>query len=105
MAYKYEQLESSSYIRILDLRDQVDGDLDFLQCSIEHVEISVAKFSAISYAWGCPKKLFRMQVTNHNGEKNGYLPLTQSLHNALRDLCGCDDIQPKRFWVDQICIN
>lgn len=113
--YKYEPIEPG-WIRILDLLNE-PGDNGPLQCRLRQVRLPQSKvrnteddYNALSYVWGCDRQRFEMQVLpagNGYGPSTttGKMPLTRSLYNALRDLRDCDDIQPKTFWIDQICID
>jgi Heterokaryon incompatibility protein (HET) len=102
--YKYKPLECLTHIRIFVLKSHSENNLE-LQCSIEHGDISGASFQCLSYAWGNLETPFKMHVIDAKGESEGYVPLTKSLVNAIRDLRDCNNIQSKRFWADQICIN
>lgn len=88
------------YIRVLDLVISPDEPL---RCSLRTVKLDDpdTAFTALSYVWGDSAQPFAMDVVPDNGT----IPLTTSLHHALQDLCDCADVQPKTFWVDQICIN
>lgn len=114
LKYTYEAIEPG-WIRILDLLNK-PGDNEPLQCQLRQVRIPQAKvrnsdndYNALSYVWGRNRQRFEMQVRPGNGfgssTTTGKIPLTKSLYNALRDLRDCEDIQPKTFWIDQICIN
>lgn len=91
---------SPGYIRVLDL---VSLPAEPLQCSLRTVKLGDPDtvFTALSYVWGDGAQPFAMDVVPGNRT----IPLTTSLHNALQDLRDCDDVQPKTFWADQICIN
>ncbi|CAL3973166.1 unnamed protein product [Diplocarpon coronariae] len=102
--YKHKPLQKTTHIRVLVLQAELDSQ-PALQCSLEHMEISDASFTALSYAWGNQALAFEMEVISPDGISEGYIPLTTSLNNAIRDLQACTDIQSKRFWIDQICIN
>jgi Heterokaryon incompatibility protein (HET) len=100
--YQYKRLESPSGIRVLELQGNNDG---VLSCSIQHVDISKAQYSALSYAWGNPEKSFRLEVQDENNQVKGSILLTKTIYNALTNLWNTIGIQPKIFWADQICIN
>lgn len=91
---------SPGYIRVLDL---VSDPAEPLRCSLRTVKLGDpdSVFTALSYVWGDGAQPFGMDVV----PDNKVIPLTTSLHNALRDLRDCADVQPKTFWADQICIN
>lgn len=113
--HNYEPIEPG-WIRILDLLNK-PGDSGPLQCRLRQIRLPQAKvrnsendYNALSYVWGSENKPFEMQVLlAENGygpsTSTGKIPLTKSLHNALQDLRDCDNIQPKTFWIDQICID
>lgn len=91
---------SPGYIRVLDL---VSHPAEPLRCRLRTVKLGDPDtvFTALSYVWGDGAQPFAMDVVPDNRT----IPLTTSLHNALQDLRDCDDVQPKTFWADQICIN
>lgn len=113
--YKYEPIEPG-WIRILDLLNE-PGDNGPLQCTLRQVRLPQSKvrnteddFNALSYVWGSDRQRFEMEVLAAGNEygisaTTGKIPLTKSLYNALRDLRDCEHIQPKTFWIDQICID
>lgn len=116
LEYSYQPIKPG-WIRILDLLN-TPGDDKPLQCRLRQVRLPEAKvrnsehgFNALSYVWGSDRKRFEMQVLSGNQSKSttttttSNIPLTKSLHEALQDLRDCEDIQPKTFWIDQICIN
>jgi hypothetical protein len=66
-------------IRLLELLPGEDDDA--IEGLVRHVSLSENhKFSAISYAWGPPLKPFHIQT------EEGKIPLTSSLHTALKRL-------------------
>ncbi len=96
--YQYSPLEKHGQIRVLQLHaDNADGTLC---CSIIHTTLSSdARFAALSYVRGNPIRPYKMLT--ENGQ---YIPLTKSLHDALKDLRSTREFQDKMFWIDQICI-
>ena len=58
---------------------------------------STSKYSAMSYVWGLALRPFYLQTME------GKVPLTASLHSALKRLRKKD--APILLWVDAICIN
>lgn len=101
------------WIRILDLLSKPDGD-ESLRCRLRHVKLESPEtnYIALSYVWGCDLKPFQMHCLSESApglatttSTGGTIPLTKSLFNALRDLRDCDEVQPKTFWIDQICID
>jgi hypothetical protein len=99
--YEYKPLETVAHIRILILQQQFDTQLT---CTIEHVDHATAGFYALLYAWGSPDTPFNIQVVDIDGRKLGYIPLTKTLNDAMRDLRDSEGIQLKKLWADQICI-
>jgi len=97
--YQYSPLEKHGQIRLLRLLgDDVNGTL---RCSIIHTTLSSdARFAALSYVWGDPIRPYKMLT--ENGQ---YIPLTKSLHDAMKDLRSMREFQDKLFWIDQISIN
>ncbi|KAK4184352.1 heterokaryon incompatibility protein-domain-containing protein [Podospora australis] len=82
--YQYSPLVGLSTIRVLDLERTDDGGM---RCKITHGAIGELGLTALSYAWGSNEKPFELEVT------------------ALGDLADSVEIYPKRFWIDQICID
>lgn len=103
--YQYRPVRPG-WIRILHLLSQPGEPL---RCSIETVELLGPRESpdyiALSYVWGESSEVDTIGVVGDDGSLVGQLTLTTSLHHTLQDLAGCDEIQPKTFWIDQICIN
>lgn len=95
--YAYEPLQEAQ-IRVIDLVSQHGEPL---KCRLKHVDVNSAEYTALSYVWGNPSQPFLMEVEGGPGK----IPLTLSLKNALQDLHDCKEIQPKTFWIDQLCIN
>lgn len=102
--YNYQPLDPG-YIRLLDLTSQPGQEL---RCRLRHVKLdNRLPYVALSYVWGNPDTPFSIKVVD-GPDRNvvGWIPLTASLQNALRDLRDCAHFQhPKAFWIDQICIN
>lgn len=76
-----------------------------LRCRIEHVDVVSAPFTALSYEWGEPCKLFWIDVVDANGQSSGTVSLTANLYNTLCNLRDSHADITKTFWIDQICIN
>ncbi|KAI9771043.1 MAG: hypothetical protein M1839_002979 [Geoglossum umbratile] len=92
---EYKALPDQS-IRILTLNpgalnDPLEGRLEFFNIA------SPEKYEPLSYVWGDPERIYEIIC---NGSRLG---ITASLNDALRQLRQPD--QPRRLWVDQICIN
>ncbi|KAF2627321.1 HET-domain-containing protein [Macroventuria anomochaeta] len=94
--YCYGPLPQGQYIRVLTLEP---GDQDaYLSGELQVVHIQqIRQYEAVSYAWGEPDRCFQF------GSSGGIIELTASLDGALRRIRHRD--QPRRLWVDQLCIN
>ncbi|OCK83978.1 hypothetical protein K432DRAFT_463823 [Lepidopterella palustris CBS 459.81] len=93
--YSYKNLNDGQ-IRLLGL---LPGDEDaILRGVVYHVPLQAAgNYRALSYAWGQPERTHSMWTPD------GSIPLTASLHSALKWLRHME--QPLVLWVDAICIN
>jgi hypothetical protein len=89
-------------IRVLDIHKT---RFKHLECSISEINLKDGGYQALSYEWGDPEQPFRILVRGTKHKALGYIPLTKNIFDALRDLRDCSDIESKRFWIDQICIN
>lgn len=89
-------------IRVFDLHKT---RFDSLECSVSQIDLKDGGYQALSYEWGDREQQFHILVRGMDDEALGYIPLTKNLFDALRDLRDCPDIESKRFWIDQICIN
>jgi hypothetical protein len=87
---------------VLDLHKTQFG---FLECSITQINFEDGGYQALSYEWGSLEQPFGILVRGAKHEELGHIALTKNLFDALGDLHNCPDIESKRFWVDQICIN
>lgn len=69
---------------------------------LEHVTLDIPPpYEALSYEWGHAVK--SRSITLQDGS---VLPITESLHDALRDLRHNEERWgPRTLWVDAICIN
>jgi hypothetical protein len=99
--YVYQPLEQLDHIRLLRLHMVEDQ----IECTLVQVPLTEAKFEALSYVWGSEEKPFRAIIHDTRGRDLGFIPLTNNLYNALRDLRDTPDLKSKSFWIDQICIN
>jgi len=97
-AYRFESLVGPHDIRILQLapgqaNDQLSGCL-------RHVSLPCGlAYEALSYEWGCPERKHTILLEN-----NFTAYITQSLHQALRDIRH-QTRRSKLLWADGICIN
>jgi Heterokaryon incompatibility protein (HET) len=78
---------------------------DYLECSIDQIKFADGGFQALSYEWGNPEQTFKIIVRDTEQDDLTSISLTRNLLNALKDLQDSPDIETKRFWIDQICIN
>ncbi|CZR62635.1 uncharacterized protein PAC_12532 [Phialocephala subalpina] len=93
--YTYKTLKIQE-IRLLELFPG-QGDAP-VQGIVSHVPVDkAANFCAISYAWGPALKPYFLQTSE------GKVPLTTSLHSALKRIRSIDT--PIIIWADAICIN
>ncbi|KAF2423390.1 heterokaryon incompatibility, partial [Tothia fuscella] len=58
-------------------------------------------YDALSYAWGTPNLSAQIVLNNES------FPVTQTLFAALQQICSDnkETNQPRKLWVDAICIN
>jgi hypothetical protein len=98
----YEALSGTDKIRVLKLHV---GSRDSIDCSLEQISYADGGYHALSYVWGKEEKPFRAIVRGDNGEALGYIPLTENLASALRNLRDTSEIEERVFWIDQICID
>lgn len=93
--YIYKSLPPG-YMRLLYLLPGQNEDP--LQAVLNHIRCDQAgTYQALSYVWGtdkCTKELIT---------PDGIIPLTASLHNALRSLRQTE--QAIMVWADAVCIN
>lgn len=100
------------WIRILDLLSKPNEPL---RCRLRNVELQDAEaavdYLALSYVWGDSSKPCTMQIVDAiSGEVTSStaietIALTTSLCDAIQSLRDCEQIHPKTFWIDQICID
>ncbi|KAF2110665.1 heterokaryon incompatibility protein-domain-containing protein [Lophiotrema nucula] len=80
---------------------------EIIECSLEQIDYRNGGYHALSYVWGSEDRPYRAVVVGDAKEHNiqGYIGLTETLWNALRDLRDAKSIERKVFWVDQLCID
>jgi hypothetical protein len=78
---------------------------NLIVCSIRHIEYTKGGYQALSYVWGSAERPHRAVVVDNRNKPVGYIPLTEYLFNALRDIRDSTELTSKVFWIDQICIN
>ncbi|KAM0499565.1 hypothetical protein ACHAPB_005890 [Verticillium nonalfalfae] len=91
----YIPLSQPRQIRIIHLAP--GSRKDVLCGTIETVLLGEASYEALSYEWGAPDRVCNF------GLDHGSLPITTSLHQALRDLRRKAGV--RTIWADGICIN
>src|SRR6266496_3796183 len=89
--YDYRPLKSPNSIRTLD----VHGTKDLIACSIRHVEYTEGGYQALSYLWGSEERPHRAIVVDDQNRPIGYIPLTQNLWNALRNIRDSTELKSK----------
>ncbi|KAL1608429.1 hypothetical protein SLS60_003371 [Paraconiothyrium brasiliense] len=97
--YSYDALKESNMIRLLILYPFLAAE-DVLCCSLRSVgqtEAVSSKYEALSYTWGDPFFVHKMQL------ETGSISITESLDSALRALRLSD--KPRVLWVDAVCID
>ena len=116
--YKYKPLNGCDEIRLLQLHANPDPKSPHVSCEVHHVRLGMnpPPFHALSYVWGSLDKDFI--VSCETGKM--YIPVTKSLHAALRAMRDPDSAydfkhgamqdlpKPDKspfYWADGICIN
>lgn len=96
--YRYARLPDENSIRMFTLNP---GDFSTrLEGIIENFNITSAPFStyeSLSYVWGSSERTHAIECDGQDRS------ITASLFSALKRLRLRD--QPRRLWVDQLCIN
>lgn len=103
-AYKWKELEGNSTIRLLRLEkgeqaDRLKGSFELCNLSSHHSRRP--KYTAISYVWGSPLKLFSLYMADSSKRRS--IQLQTSLFLALRRLRQKD--RSVLLWADAICID
>lgn len=94
--FNYVPLENPNHIRLINLLPGAAQEL--LQASILHTALETAPpYQAVSYVWGSSEKNFILE------SPDGIIPITASLHSALRRLRKQES--PMLLWADAVCIN
>jgi hypothetical protein len=77
-----------------------------IECSLQHVKLSEAKYQCLSYVWGSEARPFRAIIRDPETKRVvGFIRLTSNLNLAMRDLWATDGLSSKTFWIDQLSIN
>ena len=87
---------SSNEIRLLTVHPDLTIN-GLIQCSLDHVTQSNAKYSCLSYMWGDE---INQQLTSVNGCS---LSIRSNLWNFL-DIARCK-LHSTPFWIDAVCID
>ncbi|KAK3681602.1 heterokaryon incompatibility protein-domain-containing protein [Podospora appendiculata] len=96
-AYHYERMTRLDQVRVLHLAP--GGDDDAVSGTLQLVRLGGIPYEALSYEWGQPQKSHAFHL-----EDGRVIHVTESLHDALRDLRQPRD-GPRTVWADGICIN
>ena len=104
--YKYQKLEPSDSIRILELSPAPTYLAPLQACLIHTPSVKpmdgydgpyATPYEAVSYTWGIPDFTYDLECSGHN------LHITANVNDLLRRLRKSTD---SRFlWIDSICIN
>ncbi|KFA68692.1 hypothetical protein S40285_02660 [Stachybotrys chlorohalonatus IBT 40285] len=94
--FEYGRLKHDGAIRILTLYPGRADEPLVGRLTVEDVNAGV-DYEAISYVWGSLDRCAQMVCDGK------VLPLTQSIHDALRRMR--HPSEPRRLWADQLCIN
>ena len=98
--FQYQPLLSQKSIRLLSLMPgQGDDELtsDLINAEVTSGARGRTHYEALSYTWGDPTEKREMRCCSLS------LPITASLHNALKQLRYPD--RTRTLWVDAVCIN
>lgn len=99
-SYPYQPLAVLSF-RVLILKNGKEN----LTCSIHHTTLnSSLQYAALSYEWGSGEKDQKLIVEDDHGGLLGYVDITDTLSNALRNIAGTDSL-PNVVFADQVSIN
>jgi Heterokaryon incompatibility protein (HET) len=94
--YKYQSLDTPErQIRLIKI---TRGLIKGITCSLEHYPLNkAAKYEAISYTWGSPKKDHVVFCGK------AYLPTTRNVYMIFQDRASY--FKTRWLWIDAICIN
>jgi hypothetical protein len=97
-SYSELPIDPKSEIRILELLPPASPDPTEIHCNLTTARLAdKPSYEALSYAWGDPVFPEKIYLPT------GYLAITSNLAAALRQLRLPN--QPRRLWVDAVCIN
>jgi hypothetical protein len=103
MKYKHNSLQDCSSMRLLNLLPGSYGAT--LKCQIIEIQDpSSTSYEALSYTWGDSVSLETIEVcvSLDSGNDDRSMIITRNLYDALQRL---RTDEPRRLWVDAICIN
>jgi hypothetical protein len=98
----FQPLTEKNHIHILVLHR---NDSEDLEGELIHQAVHGRNFTALSYAWGSLKKSSRVHIRCGNGEGLGHVRITQNLHDALHDIQNSNQVDPKRIFAGQVCVQ
>lgn len=101
--YKHQALRDPSSFRLLTLLPSENNAP--LRCQInEFTDLPHTTYEALSYAWGEPEHARSIEICNTDDiDRTGlFFAITSNLHQALQRL---QTQEPRRLWIDAICIN
>lgn len=90
--YQYTELSQKRNIRLLHIEH---SGFTIVERSLDNLP----PFEALSYVWGDPNQPHELYLADGSGS----IPLTESLHQAIRHL-PCH-LETSYIWIDQLCIN
>jgi hypothetical protein len=97
MPYKYQALDDTpGAIRIFVLHPAKQLDAPILG-DLQHVSHDSYKYTAVSYVWGDPLHIHRIQISGYD------FGVADNLFNVLRSLRR--SAESISLWIDAICIN
>lgn len=104
MPYPYRKLDFDNYdfrVLVLKPRDNPQGTIDYINCSLEHDSLINPKpYLALSYCWGDATDGKDLQIGGYYEQITSSLALAMLAVRRLRCLN-----TPIRLWVDALCIN
>ena len=99
--FSYQSIVGHDSIRILTLNPSHDPASRLSgRLTIESLD-TAEPYDTISYVWGAPVRTQSIYLDGTSGSSP--LPLTTSIHGALRRLRFPE--RSRRLWADQVCIN
>ncbi len=107
--FPYRQIAGDEEIRLVELQPLRDGS-DTVQLSLIHANLAEhPKYTAVSYTWGAPfhglPPSWDASHPTHSVMVNELEFLVHQNLDALLRQFAQDLDEPRRFWIDAICIN